>query len=47
MKKLPPDLVRMIDKVLAYKPQPKSKAAVKRAEEEKLVDPYKHKKAAD
>jgi len=48
MKKLPDELNRIVDKVLAYKPPPKSKAAKKRAAEQtKFVAQPERKKAAD
>jgi hypothetical protein len=47
--KVPEELDRIVDKVLAYRPKPKSKAAKKRAEQAKAapVDHYVTKKAAD
>ena len=48
MKKIPDELNRIVDKVLAYKPPPKSKAAKKRAVEKlKFVAQPGRKKAAD
>jgi hypothetical protein len=38
MKKQPPEEANcIVDKVLAYRPEPKSKAAKKRAEQTKLI----------
>jgi hypothetical protein len=45
---LPKALDEIVDKVLAYKPPPRSKAAKKRAVEKmKFVTQPEHKKAAD
>jgi hypothetical protein len=49
MKKIPRELNRIVDKVLAYKPKPKSKAAKRRAEQvaARIEEPTKWKRAAD
>lgn len=49
MKKIPRELNRIVDKVLAFKPKPKSKAAIKRAEQAaaRVEEPTKWKRAAD
>jgi hypothetical protein len=47
MKKLPKELDKILGKVLAYKPPPKTKAAKKRAERVKVVELNKVPKAAD
>ncbi len=44
---IPEELLKITDTILAYTPPPKSRAAKKRAEQVKLIDPYKNKKAAD
>jgi hypothetical protein len=44
MKKLPKELDEILGKVMAYKPQPKSKAAKKRVKQAKIVE---LKRAAD
>lgn len=36
-KQIPEELNRVVDKVLAYRPKPKSKAAKKRAEQTKAI----------
>ncbi len=38
MKKAPPELDRITDVVLAYKPKPKTKAAKRRARKKKVAD---------
>lgn len=44
---LPNELNRIVDKVLAFKPKPNSKAATKRAEQTRRIELSAMKKAAD